>query len=143
MSIAPSAAPATPPIPDDDPYFGWVRRFPLRPIRSDAHLSQAIEVIRDLCAREVLSDSEEEYQDVLGTLIGIYEAEHVPMPDVPGHEMLRYLIESRGLSQLAVAQAAGIPPTSLNEMVVGKRRIGPAALRKLGDYFEISPAVFL
>lgn len=137
---APTIAPSSAEI---DAYLALVRKFPLVPIRDDAHLTDAMAMVDDLCARDVLTDAEEAYQDVLGTLIGIYEAVHVPMPDVPGHEMLRYLIEERGQTRAAVASAVGIATIRLNEMVEGKRRIGPAALRKLGDDSGISPAVFL
>jgi len=48
-----------------DRYFKLVRKFPLRPLRSDKELSAAIKVIDSLIVRGDLDSGEQDYLDVL------------------------------------------------------------------------------
>ena len=57
-------------------YFELVRRFPLRPIRSERELDNAIAVIDDLIARLARSAEADDYLDVLSDLVEKYESEH-------------------------------------------------------------------
>ena len=61
-----------------------------------------------LLDQEELSDAEQDYLDVLSDQIEAYEAEAVPIRPVGDADMLRFLIESRGATQAAVAAEAGI-----------------------------------
>src|SRR5262245_87044 len=94
--------------PVGEGYLALIRVFPLRPIRSEAELSQSIDVIDALSDREHLSTDQHDYLLVLSGLIEKYEDERYPIPAVSGVSMLRYLIESKGVSQARVAAEAGI-----------------------------------
>ena len=48
-----------------DPYLGLVRRFPLRPIRSDGELDEAVAVVNSLLSRPRLAPGESDYLEVL------------------------------------------------------------------------------
>src|SRR3954452_12220426 len=91
-----------------DRYLELIRRFPLRPLRTDEELGQAVAIVDSLVDREQLDADEEDYLQVLGTLVEQYEDEHHPLPPVSDADMLRYLIESRGVTQAKVAQGTGI-----------------------------------
>src|SRR3954469_1502960 len=80
----------------EDRYLELVRRFPLRPLRTDADLDAAVAVGDGLLHRPRRSAPEQDYLDVLGDLIEAYEAEAVPIGPVGDADMLRFLIESRG-----------------------------------------------
>src|SRR5205823_5286538 len=84
-------------------YLALIREFPLRPIRSEAELDQAIAVIDALSDRAELAPEERDYLLVLADLIERYEEEHHPMPPVSGAAMLRHLIEAKGATQVQVA----------------------------------------
>src|SRR5688572_27124346 len=101
----------------DDRYLELVRRFPLRPLRSDAELDRAIAVINSLIDRDRLEPGEEDYLDVLGDLVEKYEDEHHPMPPLSDAEMLRYLIESRDVTQVQAAAGTGLAESTISEVL--------------------------
>src|ERR1700737_2470458 len=80
-----------------DRYLELVRAFPLRPIRSDEQLDQAIEVIASLLDREQLEPGEKDYLDVLSDQVERYEETNVPIPRASDAEILRHLIEAKGV----------------------------------------------
>jgi HTH-type transcriptional regulator/antitoxin HigA len=125
-----------------DPYFALVQRFPLRPIRSDAELDQAVEMVDALLDRGDLSPAEEDYLDVLGDLIERYEAEAHPMPAVSDAAILRHLIEAKGSSQREVSKATGIADSTISEVLKGKRPLNRGHIGKLARYFNVSPDAF-
>ena len=126
-----------------DLYLDLVREVPLRPIRSDGDLARAIAMIDRLSDRESLGDDEDDYLDVLSGLVERYESETEPEPVVSPADMLRHLIEAKGSSQVAVAAATGISESTLSEILTGKRGISRKAMRSLGEYFRVDPAIFL
>ncbi len=128
---------------DADAFLTLVRKFPLRPIDSDEQLNRAVDLLRAIGKQPELSPAEADYMEVLGTLVEQYEDRHVPEPVVPAGEMLRYLIESRGLSAAAVADGAGISESTLLEILSGERPIEEPWLDRLGEYFRIDPAELL
>jgi HTH-type transcriptional regulator/antitoxin HigA len=125
-------------------YLKLIRRFPLRPIRTDDDLERAIAVSLALDGRrDDLDAAERDYHDVLVTLIAQYEDEHYPIPDVSGPEMLRCLIENRGVTQAAVARGAGLRESALSEILAGKRPMGRKTIESLACYFKVDPGLFL
>lgn len=98
-----------------------VRRFPLRPLRSDVELDQAIEVVNGLIDRGKLSPDEDDDLDVLGDLIRRYETEHHPMPAVSDSDMLRFLVESHEVALSRVAKETRVAVFTISEILVGKR----------------------
>ncbi len=129
--------------PVGDLYLALIRRFPLRPIRSDEELDRAIAIVDELLDRDSLAAEEEDYLDVLGDLVEKYETENHPLPDVSDADMLRHLIEARGQSQAQVATGAGIAGSTLSAVLAGKRGLNRKHITALARYFAVSPAVFL
>jgi HTH-type transcriptional regulator/antitoxin HigA len=119
-----------------------VRRFPLRPVRSEADLDRATAMIHSLLERK-LDSGEREYLDVLSDLTRLYEEHHHPIEDLPPRALLAHLIEDRGISQRALATEAGIPVSTISEILSGKRAFALAHVRALAAYFKVSPEVFL
>lgn len=76
-------------------YLELLARFPLRPVRTEAELDAATEVIHELIDQNERSAAENDYLDVLSDLIEKYEEVHYPVVDVSDGEMLKYLMESR------------------------------------------------
>ena len=73
-------------------YFQLVRRFPLRPIRSERELDEATRVIDELIADERRSPGADDYLDVLSDLVEKYESEHHRIPDASPVEVLQFLV---------------------------------------------------
>lgn len=125
-----------------DRYFALVRQFPLRPIRSEAELDRAIEMINSLIDRDSLDSDEDDYLDVLSDLVHRYESEEYPMPPVPDKDMLTHLIEAKQVTQAQVASATGIAESTISEVLSGKRGLNRHHIGLLSRYFNVSPAVF-
>jgi HTH-type transcriptional regulator/antitoxin HigA len=125
-----------------DRYLELVRRFPLRPIRSDEELDEAVRMVDSLLDRRDLAPEEEDYLVVLGDLIHQYERDAHPIPPVSDAEMLRHLIEAKGVSQTEVSKATGIAGSTISEVLKGKRSLNRNHIGKLAKYFAVSPDVF-
>ena len=125
-----------------DLYFALVVRFPLRPIRSDKELNAAVKIVDSLLDRKDLAAEEEDYLEVLGDLIEQYEGEAHPIAPVSDVEMLRHLIEAKGVSQTEVSKATGIADSTISEVLKGKRSLNRTHIGRLARYFNVSPDVF-
>jgi HTH-type transcriptional regulator/antitoxin HigA len=127
----------------EDRYLDLVRRFPLRPLRNDADLDAAVAVIDGLLDQPALTVPEQDYLDVLSDLVEAYEEEAIPMRPVGDAELLRFLIEQKGVTQAKVASGAGIAESTISEVLAGKRKLNRTQISKLARYFHVEPAVFL
>lgn len=125
-----------------DRYLELVRRFPLRPIRTEEELDDAIRVIDGLVDQEKRTTAEEDYLDVLGDLVEAYEDVHYLMAEPSDGDMLRFLIEQKGVTQAAVARDAGLAASTVSEVLAGKRTLTRAQIGKLAKYFHVEPGVF-
>ncbi len=67
-----------------------------------------------------------------------------PLPDaVVEADMLRHLIEARGLARARVATDAGIAETTISAILQGERAMGRKHVAAPARDFRVSPAVFL
>jgi HTH-type transcriptional regulator / antitoxin HigA len=127
----------------EDRYLDLVRQFPLRPLSTDADLDGAVAVIDGLIDRPTLTAAEQDYLDVLSDLVEAFEDEAKPMPPVSDANLLRFLIEQKGVTQARAATGAGIAESTISEVLAGKRKLNRAQIAKLAKYFHIEPAAFL
>ncbi|MCC6125265.1 MAG: helix-turn-helix domain-containing protein [Pirellulales bacterium] len=126
----------------NDRYLELVIQFPLRPIRSDLDLDEAIRMVDSLVGRKNLFPEEEDYLDVLSDLIERYESDAYPMPPLSDAEMLNHLLEARGMSPTELAQAIGISPSTIGEVIAGRNSFNRNHLGKIARFFHVSPDVF-
>lgn len=76
----------------EDQYHALVSEFALRPLKSEADLDSAVQVLNRLLdiGPSRRTEDQEDYMQVLGTLIHEYEQIHWPMPtDLEDREVLR------------------------------------------------------
>jgi HTH-type transcriptional regulator / antitoxin HigA len=124
-------------------YLKLIRRFPLRPIRTEEELDRAIAMVDSLVVRmDDLTKDEQDYLDVLSDLVEKYESEIYPDPNVPPNVMLRELIALRGVTQTDVACDTGIAESVLSEILRGKRKMGRKTIETFARYFHVEPGVF-
>jgi HTH-type transcriptional regulator / antitoxin HigA len=126
-----------------DRYLDWIREFPLRPIRSDRELHDALVVIDRLLSQKRLLREEQDYLDVLSGLVKRYESSEHPMPPVSDAEMLSHLIEAKCVTQVQVARATGIAESTISAVLAGHRRLNRDHIEKLARYFHIGARAFL
>ncbi len=129
--------------PYSDRYLELIRAFPLRPIRSDAELDQAVATINSLIDRDQLEPGEQDYLDVLADQVERYENEQHPLPAVSEADMLRHLIEAHDVTQLKLATETGIAESTISQILSGKRGMNRKHIEILAAYFKVSPAVFI
>ncbi len=124
-------------------YRGLVAMFPLRPVHDAVDLDNATE-IADAMAGHDLSRDQEDYFDVLATLIDQYEKANVPQPkrkhDPLGN--LKFLMEQHALNASELGRIIGQRELGLKGLR-GERELSKAHIRKLADYFRVSPAMFI
>jgi HTH-type transcriptional regulator/antitoxin HigA len=120
-----------------------IARFPLRPLRSDRDLERAEKIAGALAIRDDLTDGERDYLDVLTDTIENYETTHYPVQEVSGVELLRFLLGEQDKSHAKVARELGISPSTISEILSGKRDFGRNAIETFERYCSVSPAAFL
>ena len=124
-------------------YLRLIRRFPLRPLSSDEDLDRAIDMMDELTERlDELDEGERDYLDVFSSIIEVYEDEHVPIPATTDAELLRYLIEAKGVTQAQTAKECGIVESTLSAVIAGRRPLNRDHIGRLSRYFDVEPSVF-
>ena len=79
--------------------------------------------------------------DLVGELVADYDTSHYAIEASEPREVLRRLIEARGLKQSDLADI--IAQSNLSAILAGKRKISATLASKLSKYFNISAAVFV
>jgi HTH-type transcriptional regulator / antitoxin HigA len=110
-------------------------------ITSERQHSEYLSVLDELASKPSLTKQENQYAQVLMTLIEAYEAQHHPIPDASPTEILRTLMEANDLRQKDLASIFG-SESIVSEVLSGKRAINKNHIEKLSKRFHVSPAVF-
>ena len=126
---------------DRDSYLELVLTFPLASIKSEEHLEAAQEVMDRLLAKGELDHGEEMYLDALSDLVAAYEDEHHAIEPASDADMLRHLMEAKGVSQMQLSRDTGIAKSTISEVLAGKRPFSRQMIRKLADYFKVDVSV--
>jgi HTH-type transcriptional regulator/antitoxin HigA len=127
---------------DHNAYLRLVATLPLRPLRSERELDRAIKMLDALLDRPKLTRAEQDYLEVLTDLVEKYETAADPVEAVSDADMLRFLMESRGMTQLELAAATGVVNTTLSAVLHGKRRLSREHVGRVTQFFGLSPAAF-
>ena len=124
-----------------DSYLELVLEFPLASIQSEQHFARAQRVIDRLLARGKLDEGAETYLDALSDLVGAYEDEHHAIEPASDAEMLRHLMNAKGVSQIQLSREAALPKSTISEVLAGKKPFSRQMMRKLADYFDLDASV--
>ena len=113
-----------------------------RAIETEEEYDRLLAVAERLTFAQNLTPEERALYKLLVTLIEVYETENYPIDKSEPHEILQHIMESSGTRQ---ADLVGIIGSSgvVSEVVNGKRAISKAQAKALGDYFKISPSLFI
>jgi len=126
-----------------DCYLELVQTFPLASIQSDKHLEAAQEVMDGLLAKGKLDQGESTYLDALSDLVATYEDEHHAIEPASDADMLRHLMEAKGVTQIQLSRATGIAKSSVSEVLAGKKQFSRSMIRELADYFQVDVSVLV
>jgi HTH-type transcriptional regulator / antitoxin HigA len=126
---------------DRDTYLELVQVFPLASIKSDEHLEAAQEVMDELLAKGEFDDGEEMYLDALSDLVAAYEDEHYAIAPAADADMLRHLMEAKGVTQAQVSRETGIAKSTISEVLAGKKAFSRKMIHEFADYFRVDVSV--
>lgn len=124
-----------------DSYLECVLAFPLTTISSDEHLETAQSVMDGLLAKPKLHQGEQVYLDALSDLVASYEDEHFSIEAASDADMLRHLLDAKGVSQAQLHRETGISKSSISEVLSGKKPLSRLMIRKLADYFDVDSSL--
>ena len=124
-----------------DSYLECVLAFPLTIISSDDHLEAAQQVMDRLLVTATLDRGQQSYLDALSDLVASYEDEHFPIEPALDADMLRHLLDAKGIKQADLHRDTGISKSSISEVLSGKKRFSRSMIRKLADYFDVDVSV--
>ena len=123
-------------------YYVLVKKFPLVPIRDDAHLAKALAIIEGLVKRD-LDEGSGAYLDVLSGLVEAYEDRMSTIPDASEAEVLRELMRANGLNQTALQEKVGIAQSTISAVLKGSRALTRDQVIQLARFFHVTPVAFL
>lgn len=126
---------------DRDSYLEWVLALPLASIKSDEHLAEAQAVMDRLLAGGELDHGEETYLDALSDLAATYEDAHHAIEPASDADMLRYLLDAKGVTPAQLSKETRLAKSSLSEVLVGKKQLSRQMIRKLADFFHVDVSV--
>lgn len=119
-----------------------LKSLPLTSIRSEAAYKRAVKQLDALLDAGGADENHPLALAVhqLGEAIEAYEAKHHRMPDLPANEMVRYLMQSNGLSQKELPEVGSQGVVS--EVLSGKRILNARQIAALARRFNVPESVF-
>lgn len=115
----------------------------IRPIHDEAGYDRMVALMNDLL--DVVGDNEEHQLagllELVGDLVSNYEREHFTIEASEPKEALRFLIEVKGLKQEDLSNI--VAQGNLSKILAGHRKISARLAGKLGEFFGVSPALFI
>lgn len=132
------------PVIENKAYADLVVKVLPTAIQSEEEYEIMLANIDELMSRSEDSLSAEEVRllETLAILVESYEDEHYPMPEIPPHEVLKYLMKENGYKQKDIVHIFGSSGIT-SEVVNGKRSISKAQAKKLAEFFHVSVELFI
>jgi len=145
-----------------DLHAHWQAISPILTIQNEDEYDAAIERLNLLLDDVGTNEAHPLYEllDTLGTLIHVYEEEHIMIPVSSGVDMLEYLMDEHGLGQSDLPEVdmleylmdehglgqSDLPEVGtqgvVSEILNEKRQLNVRQIRMLAERFCVSPAVF-
>ncbi|NJM28631.1 MAG: transcriptional regulator [Pseudanabaena sp. RU_4_16] len=127
---------------DRNAYGKLLSEFVPKVIDTEEEYDRALAVAERLTFTRDLTLEQQALYKLLVMLIEAYETENYPMDRTEPHEILQHIMEASGTRQ---ADLVGIVGSSgvVSEVVNGKRAVSKAQAKALGDYFKVSPDLFI
>ena len=128
---------------DRNKYVRLANRIVVKAIESEDEYDRvaAVEQLMDK-GEDRLSPEESALLETFAILIQAHDDRHHPLPPVPPHEMLRYLMETSGRTAkdlLAIFTTRG----RFSEVLNGKRSISKEQAKKLATFFKVTADLFI
>lgn len=118
-----------------------IRRGAPRLIHSDQELDEYTRTLFELTAKPDPTTEEQEAIELITLLVERYETERFSIPEAEPADVLRFLLEHKGLSQRDIAHELGSEST-VSLVLSGKRQLNRDHIARLSRRFGVSPAIF-
>lgn len=126
-----------------DTYLKLVQEFPLVSIKSEQHLQAAEAMIDHLTDRNKLDGGEQAYLDTLCDLVVVYEDQHHEIPVASDADLLRHLMEAKGVTQIQLHKETGLAKSGISEVLAGKKPFSKTMIGILAGYFHVPTSVLV
>ena len=126
-----------------DTYLKLVQKLPLVSIKFEAQLDAAQAMIDRLTDKQKLEGGEQAYLDALCDLVVVYEDQHHQIPAASDADLLRHLMEAKGLTQAQLHNDTGLAKSGISEVLAGKKPFSKAMIGALAAYFQVPTSVFV
>jgi HTH-type transcriptional regulator/antitoxin HigA len=110
-------------------------------VETEAENERLLAIVEPMMRRE-LTPEEEKLFDLLVKLIEDFEDRHYPMGESSPTEMLKFLMEQKGLRQRDIVHLFGSSGVA-SEVINGKRAISKNQAKSLAGFFHVSPELFI
>ncbi|GAB1540577.1 hypothetical protein NUACC21_32460 [Scytonema sp. NUACC21] len=127
---------------DKDTYGKLLAEFQPKVITSEEEYEFALEATEKLMSWKNRSPEQTAILQLLVTLIEEYENKNYPMGETSPYEILQHLMEAREIKQSDLVGILGSKGV-VSEVVNGKRGISKAQAKILGQFFHVSPELFI
>lgn len=125
-----------------DTYHQLLLEVSPRPITSEDEYHRLLAIAEKYTFSEDNTPEERAICKVVVLLIEEYESEHYPMDSPAPYLMLQHMMESKGICQKDLVPVVGSNGL-VSRIVRGKSNISIRTARLLGDYFKVSPSMFI
>jgi len=120
-----------------DDYLDLVVKFPLASLRSERHFHEAQAVLDELLAKQRLTTGAAIYLDALSDLVAAYEDAHHPIAAASDADMLRHLLDTKGITQAELHRDTGLAKSSISEVLSGRKPFSRQMIRILAGFFKV------
>ena len=130
--------------PINEAAYGKLLRKALpRPVRTERDNERYLQVAEHLMnLGERMTPEQRELLDLLVVLIERFEAERYTLSAASPVEVLRELMQARGMKLAGLSTLIGSKGVA-SEILSGKRGLSKTNIRRLAEYFRVSPELFL
>lgn len=126
-----------------DRYLRLIQELPLVSIASEEHLGAAQAMIDRLTDKRKLDGGEQAYLDALCDLVVVYEDQHHPIPVASDADLLRHLMDAKGVTQIQIHKDTGLAKSGISEVLAGKKPFSKAMIGTLATYFRVPTSVLI
>ena len=127
---------------DKTTYSQLLVQYQPQVITTEEEYDRALETVEKFMACKERTPEQSAILQLLVTLIEEFETKHYPIEPSSPHAILEHLMDARGIKQSDLVGVIGSKGV-VSEVVNRKRAISKAQAKALGEFFNVSPALFI
>lgn len=127
---------------DQAAYSSLLAEVAPKVIETEEEYDRALAVVERLTFCKNRTPEEQALHKLIVTLIEAYEVQNYPMDESAPHEILQHIMEASETRQADLVRIIGSSGV-VSEVVSGKRSISKAQAKALGNYFKVTPSLFI